>query len=260
MSPARRDGGRFAEGQSVAAAVKDRDAIQWMAHGHVDKFDRGAIAVATRAFLGDPAAPPDAAFALAEKRMAELATQPPQVFASFLRDHPELATVDLLAANAYTLAPGDEPKGDQLLHVAEPYESIDAGGNLLTTAGLNRVTSLIIGGGGQAWNNANSRLGVGDDATAAAVGNTDLTAGAGATHRQFVVSDATYPQQSNGVITERATHTTGLSNFHWQEWGIDNGTSNSTTVVAVLLNHKVTDLGTKTSAASWVFTVTITLT
>ncbi len=47
---------------------------------------------------------------------------------------------------------------------------------------------------------------------------------------------------------------------------MDGGTASATTVTAEtnttpgLINRKVTDLGTKTSAASWVFTITITIT
>ena len=66
--------------------------------------------------------------------------------------------------------------GDDL--TAEPYETITAPGNLLTTAGLNRLTSLMIGAGGQAATNTATRLGVGNSATAAAVGQTDLQAAA----------------------------------------------------------------------------------
>ena len=62
-----------------------------------------------------------------------------------------------------------------------------------------------------------------------------------------------------------ATFGTTVGNFHWQEWGIDGGTADGTAVTSEgnttpgLVNHKIADLGTKTSAASWVFTVTITL-
>lgn len=156
-----------------------------------------------------------------------------------------------------------EPDGAELLAWAKAAgytpDVAESDGNLLTTAGLARITSLIVGGGGTAWAAATCRIGTGDDATAAAVGNTDLTAAAGSTHRQFQLADNSTPTTSNGVITVRATFGTGVGNYHWQEWGIDQGTGAGTTVVATLMNHKVTDLGTKTSAASWVFTVTVTL-
>ncbi len=135
---------------------------------------------------------------------------------------------------------------------------------MLTTAGLNRITSLIIAGGGQALTNTSGRIGVGDDNTAASVGQTDLVAAAGSTHRFFSVLDATYPQQANGVLTTKATFGSADGNFTagWQEYGVDIGTptvSNGTTVNALLLNRKVSSLGTKSSGSSWAFTSTLTL-
>jgi hypothetical protein len=143
-----------------------------------------------------------------------------------------------------------------------PYETVVSVGNLLTTAGLNRITSLIIAGGGQGATNTSSRLGVGNSNTAEAVGQTDLQAAAGSANRQFKVMDATFPTQSNGVLTFKSTFASGEANFQWQEWGVDIGTptvSDGTTVNALLLNRKVQALGTKTSAGSWVLTATITL-
>jgi len=134
-------------------------------------------------------------------------------------------------------------------------------GNLLTTAGLTRLMNLFTAAG-QAMTNTSARLGVGDGTTAAAVGDTDLSALAGSTHRQFEIMQATYPSVSGGVVTLQVIFTTGEANFHWQEWGIDIGTPTvtaGTTVNATLVNHKVIDLGTKTSAAAWTFTVTITI-
>lgn len=156
---------------------------------------------------------------------------------------------------------GHKPSGAELARLCKPFETIEKHGNLLTTAGLNRITSLIIGGGGTAVTNTTARIGVGDTNTAAAVGNTDLAAAAGSTHRWFQIMDATYPQQSNGVITLRATFATGDGNFAWAEVGTDVGTatvSSGNTVAALLLNRFVQSLGTKVSG-SWVLTETITL-
>jgi hypothetical protein len=143
----------------------------------------------------------------------------------------------------------------------KPYETIVAPGNILTTAGLNRLTSLLIGAGGQALTNTATRLGVGNSTTAAAVGQTDLQAAAGASNRQFKVMDATYPQQANGVLTVRSTFATGEANFVWAEWGIDVGAptvADGTTVNALLFNRAVQALGTKASG-SWVLTATVTI-
>lgn len=143
-----------------------------------------------------------------------------------------------------------------------PYETLDAPGNLLTTAGLGRITSLIIGGGGQAATNTAARLGAGDSATAAAVGDTDLGAVAGSTHRWFQIMDATYPQAGAGVLTFKATFGTADGNFAWAEWGVDIGTptvASGNTVNAVLLNHRIQSLGTKVAGATWALTTTITI-
>jgi hypothetical protein len=149
----------------------------------------------------------------------------------------------------------------ELTRFCTPYEVVEAAGNLLTTAGLTRITSLIIGAGGQAVTNTAARMGVGNSTTAEAVGQTDLQAAAGSTNRWFQVMDATYPQVSAGVITFKATFASGDGNFVWNEWGIDIGTPTVTsgnTVNATLLNRKVQSLGTKVSG-SWVLTSTITL-
>lgn len=154
----------------------------------------------------------------------------------------------------------DNPSADLLAAHLAPEEVTEQDGNLLTTAGLTRLTSLLTGGGGQALTNTSARLGVGDGSGTAAVGDTDLSASAGASHRYFQVMDATYPQVSGGVITCKATYDSSTANFTWAEWGIDIGTptvSAGTTVNAVLLNHKTgANLGTKTSG-SYGFTVTV---
>jgi hypothetical protein len=136
-------------------------------------------------------------------------------------------------------------------------------GNLLTTAGLNRMTSLIIAGGGQAPTNTAARIGVGDGAGSAAVGDTDLSAAAGSTHRWFQAMDATFPTQSNGLMTFKSTFASADGNFAWNEFGIDIGTPTVTsgnTVNATLLNHKTSIAqGTKASGQTWAATATITL-
>lgn len=155
----------------------------------------------------------------------------------------------------------DRVEGADLERFLEPVETIEVAGNLLTTAGLARVTSLIIAGGGQGATNTATRLGVGNSNTAEAVGQTDLQAAAGSGNRQFQVMDATYPQTSSGVITFKSTFATGEANFAWQEWCVDVGTPTvaaGTTVAALMLNRKVASLGTKASG-SWVLTATITI-
>lgn len=144
----------------------------------------------------------------------------------------------------------------------KPDDTAEADRNLLTTAGLNRITNLIIGGGGTAFTNTTGRTGVGNSTTAAAVGQTDLQASSGSSNRWFQVADSSYPQQANGVLTMKSTFASADGNFAWEEWCWDIGTatvSSGATVSANMLNRKVASLGTKASGASWVFTTTVTL-
>jgi hypothetical protein len=154
------------------------------------------------------------------------------------------------------------PDGSTLAKYGDPYEIIEHHGNLLTTAGLNRITSLIIAAGGQAPTNTSARLGTGNSSTAEAVGQTDLQAAAGSANRWFQIMDATFPTQANGVLTFKSTFATGDGNYAWNEWCVDVGTptvTSANTVNALMLNRKVASLGTKASGASWAFTATITL-
>lgn len=149
----------------------------------------------------------------------------------------------------------------ELLRV-RPYDTADAAGNLVTTAGWTRLTSLMIAGGGQALTNTATRLGVGNGVTAAAIGNTDLAAAAGAANRYFYIMDATYPSVATNVLTMRSTFATGDANFVWAEWGSDVAAptvANSAVVGATLVNRAVQALGTKASGA-WTLTAQITFT
>lgn len=147
-----------------------------------------------------------------------------------------------------------EPSGDQLSAFCTPYESIEVEGNLLTTAGLTRITALIIGTLSTTLDSTRVRLGVGDSSTAAAVGDTDL-----GTNKYYRVMDATYPQASAGVLTFQSSFGSSDGNFAWQCWGLDVGTAtvSSSSTVATLVNRKVSSLGTK-SSGTWVLTVTVT--
>lgn len=139
-----------------------------------------------------------------------------------------------------------------------PDEVWEEEDNLLLNAGIHRLEDLLIGAGGTAFNAANSRIGVGNSATAAAATQTDLQAAAGAGNRQFkLVSSG--PTRATQTITWVATFASGEANFVWEEWGIDNGTGDGTTVVAPMLNRKVASMGTKGAGATWTFTVTLTI-
>jgi hypothetical protein len=132
-----------------------------------------------------------------------------------------------------------------------PSDVREVDGNILVTAGITALLNLLIGAGGTAFNNANAYLGIGDSTTAAAIGQTDLQA---ASNKVRQAMDSTYPQVATNVVTFRATFGTGAGNFSIQEQGTFNASSAGT-----MLNRKVSDLGTKTSASTLQLTMTITI-
>lgn len=145
----------------------------------------------------------------------------------------------------------------------KPYEVIESKGNLLLNVGINRLEDLLIGalsGSTNVFSNGNSRVGVGNSATAAAASQTDLQAAAGSSNRQFKVMDATFPSRSSQTVTWQSSFTSGEANFVWNEWMIDftNVASNGTTVGTTPLNRKVESLGTKTTG-TWTLQVAITI-
>lgn len=160
------------------------------------------------------------------------------------------------------------PTGDFLLGLFDAPEDgiVEQSSNLLTTLGLNRITSLIIGGGGAAFSNANALTGVGNSTTAATTADTHLTANSTGNSR-YIVMDASFPTQSNGLMSGQSTFGSSDGNFAWQEWGwviaaspASSDTFAGTGTSPVMLNHKVASFGTKGSGAIWVFQTSVTLT
>lgn len=131
-----------------------------------------------------------------------------------------------------------------------PYEVVEGEGNILVNAGIALMEDLLIGAGGTVFSNANAHLGVGDSATAAAAGQTDLQA---ATNKFRKAMEATYPSRASQTLTFRSAFATGDANFAWQEWAIFNAASAGT-----MLNRKVQNFGTKASG-TWTLTVTCTI-
>lgn len=156
--------------------------------------------------------------------------------------------------------------------IVEAFEVVEKEGNLLTIGGASIQWQTLIGNGtataAQAltyYNNGNAYISVGDSTTAAADTQTELQA---ATNRTRVGMDATYPLHTDSTgtagsksIAFRSTYGTAVANYAWQEWGIFNGagTGGPPTTGGRMLNRKVESLGTKTSAATWVLTITLSL-
>lgn len=209
------------------------DGLNWLAHCKIEKFS------------------PDQAF-YAEQRLRQDGRRVPKDAAN----RPRYRSVLASALHGFCAVPEDGIR--------------EEAGNLLVTVGLNLITNLLIGGTtAGSIKNAQAINGVGTGTTAAAVGDTHLTNDATA-NAYYQQADATFPTQSNGLMTMQSTFASGNANFAWNEWcwaSCTSGTITAGTTLAsvatgvVMWNHKVpaSSLGTKASGAAWVFTTTITL-
>ena len=139
---------------------------------------------------------------------------------------------------------------DEAYEKGLPFEVKEVKGNLALNEGIGEFLLLLTGGSATAYNNANSRLGVGDSSTAAAATQTDLQA---ATNKLYKAVDATYPTIADQTVTWRATFESAEANFAWEEYTVDNGAS-----AVKNLNRKVSSLGTKLSGQTWVLDLQIT--
>ncbi|GAA0403154.1 hypothetical protein GCM10009530_63930 [Microbispora corallina] len=148
--------------------------------------------------------------------------------------------------------------------LAVPYETVIGTPQLLTYGGASNLWECLIGNGtatgSQAltyFNNSNAYLGVGDSTTGALNTQTDLQA---ASNKLRKAMDATYPSHTDGTtsgaasIVFKSTFGTSDANYAWNEWAVFNASSGGR-----MLNRKQEALGTKSSAASWVLTVTLSL-
>ena len=132
----------------------------------------------------------------------------------------------------------------------DAFEVVEIDGNILLNEGITRLQNLLIGGGGTVYDNTNARLGVGDDATAAAAGQTDLQA---AVNKLYKGMEATYPLISGQVTTWRSVFASAEANYAWNEFTVDNGLAASDN-----LNRKVSTQGTKASGQTWTLDLQIT--
>lgn len=148
-------------------------------------------------------------------------------------------------------------------HDAGDREVIQGVGNLLLNGGADIVWERLItknpstsatGAVSQAFSTI-SKIGVSTSNTAAAASQTGLQ---GST-KWFSTMESGYPAHTTGTSTAartcsfRSVFTTSEANIAWNEWIIVNSTGQRA------LNRKVQSLGTKTSAAQWTFTATLTL-
>lgn len=133
-----------------------------------------------------------------------------------------------------------------------PTEEIVREENVLLRVGIETLWKLLAGLSATAYSNANARLGVGNDATAAQDTDTDLL-GASTAWKAMETGYPVVGALADKKITFRSIFGSSEGNFAWLEWGVDNGAS-----AHKLLNRKVENLGTK-SSGSWQLTIEISL-
>lgn len=136
------------------------------------------------------------------------------------------------------------------INMENPFEVLEFLNGYTNTGGA-LLLDLLIAAGGTAYNNANSYLGSGDSSTAFAVSQTDLQA---ATNKLRKAMDSTFPSRSGQVVTFKSTFATTDANWVWNEVAIFNNSSAGT-----MLARSTGSYGTKTSAASWVLSYTLTV-
>lgn len=146
-------------------------------------------------------------------------------------------------------------RGDRL----ELYDVVFVDGNMLLFGGASALWNRLLNSSPSVgvFNNANTYIGVGDSATAAAATQTDLQG----TNKFRKVMNPTYPTHtdgtggSNGTALFQASFGTADANFAWREWGIFNAST-----AGRMLNRKVQAFGTKPAGATWTLTITLSIT
>ncbi len=133
-----------------------------------------------------------------------------------------------------------------------PDEVVEKKDNLLLNAGITVLLNLLIGETATNFGPSNAYIGVGDSTTAAAAGQTGLSA---SSNKDYQGMESSYPSVTGQTVTFRSIWASGEGNFAWNEWTIANGSSDS----ATNLNRKVAALGTKASGSEWTLTVAITV-
>jgi hypothetical protein len=140
----------------------------------------------------------------------------------------------------------------------KPHEVLQTA-NVLLQTGMLEMWDLILGTSALHFDETDTKIGIGDDATAAAATQTDLLA---AVNKLYHAMDSGWPKTRTddgalgyGVFQTKATFATGDANYAWAEAVVKNTNVGS----GKSLCRAATGWGTKTSAATWVATHTITL-
>jgi len=125
-------------------------------------------------------------------------------------------------------------------------------GNKFLNEGINHLWRLARGDSGLTPFGSNSCIGVGDGATPESAGQTGLLG----ENQLYKGMDTGYPTISATSIIFQSTFGPNDANWTWYEWTVANGPGND----YINLNRKVENLGTKSSGATWILQVTLTIT
>ena len=132
-----------------------------------------------------------------------------------------------------------------------PYDISIIDGNLLLNEGIGEMWDLMCGlGTPTAFDNTNSRIGVGDSATAESAGQVGLLG----TSKSYQAMEVGFPQRLNQTVSFKSIFGPSEGNHDWEEFSIDNGASADKNI-----NRKVISKGTKTDTDTWTITLEITL-
>lgn len=123
--------------------------------------------------------------------------------------------------------------------------------NIFLTAGINELWKLITGQSANTFTNALATIGIGDSATVAAAGQTDLQA---ATNKTYKAMNGSYPTvPASGSVQFQSTFANADANYAWQEFVVKHATS------AICIDRGVASMGTKAAGTSWTVTVTLSI-
>ena len=123
--------------------------------------------------------------------------------------------------------------------------------NIFLTTGINEIWKLVTGQSANTYTNAQAQIGIGDSATAAAAGQTDLQA---ATNKTYKAMAASYPSvPSAGAVQFQAVFASADANYVWNEFVVRQLTS------LVCIDRGVSSMGTKASGTTWTVTVTLSI-
>ena len=126
----------------------------------------------------------------------------------------------------------------------------------MTNNGAIFAAAQMIGGDGvPTLANGVAYLGVGDSTTAFSASHVDLQG----TNKLRKLCTAVSRGAGTAVLTFVTTFGTTEANWAWEEFGIFNSSNATGTTGTGMFSRKVQSLGTKTSASSWQFTVTGTV-